>query len=93
VGRTARRTVGFPASVAAALIVIAASACSRASPEGPPPDTPVAGASTAHELPASDYKIVVTAAGQELTTPVTLGVAKDATLRITIKNDRLVAEQ
>jgi hypothetical protein len=52
-----------------------------------------AGAGKAHELPAGDYKVIVTAAEQELTTPVTLGVAKDITLKVSIKGDKLVVEQ
>jgi hypothetical protein len=93
VGRTTRRAVGFPAFAAAAPTVTAASACSRTSPDDPPPGTPVSGASKVHELPAGDYNVIVTAARQELTAPVTLGIAKDVTLRITIKDDKLVADK
>ena len=52
-----------------------------------------AGAGKAHELPPGDYKVVVTAADQDLTTPVTVAVGKDITLSITIKGGALVADR
>jgi hypothetical protein len=52
-----------------------------------------AGSGKAHELPAGEYKVVITAADQVLTTPVTLAAAKDITLKATIKGDKLVVEK
>lgn len=52
-----------------------------------------AGAGKAHELPPGEYKVVVAAADQELSAPVTVAVGKDSRVRITIKGDSMVVER
>jgi hypothetical protein len=51
-----------------------------------------AGVGSAHELPAGDYTVVITAADLELRTPVTIEVGKDSVLKALIKEDQLVVE-
>ena len=52
-----------------------------------------AGVDRAHELPAGAYTVVITAAEQELRTPVTVAVAQDIVLKALIKGDRLIIEK
>ena len=52
-----------------------------------------AGVDRAHELPAGNYTVVITAADQELRTPVTVVAAKDVVLKALIKGDTLVVER
>ena len=51
-----------------------------------------AGATAAHELPPGSYTVVVTAADQELKTPVTITVGQDVVLKASVKGDKLVVE-
>ena len=52
-----------------------------------------AGVDRAHELPAGNYTVVITAADQELRTPVTVAAAKDVVLKALIKGDTLVVDK
>jgi transglutaminase-like putative cysteine protease len=52
-----------------------------------------AGVGSAHELPAGDYTVVITAADLELRTPVTVEIAKDSVLTAAIKGSQLVVEE
>jgi len=52
-----------------------------------------AGVDRAHELPAGNYTVVITAADQELRTPVTVAAAKDVVLKALIKGDTSVVEK
>lgn len=51
-----------------------------------------AGVNASHVLPVGNYTIVITAADQELRTPVTTEVAKDIVLKAHIKGDKLAVE-
>lgn len=51
-----------------------------------------AGTTSPHELAAGDYTVVITAAGEELRTPVNIEVGKDIVLKALIKNGQLVVE-
>jgi hypothetical protein len=51
-----------------------------------------AGVNAKHELPAGAYTVVITAAEQELRTPVTVTIAKDIVLKALIRGDKLVVE-
>jgi hypothetical protein len=52
-----------------------------------------AGATTAHELPPGAYTVIVTAADQDVRTPITIAIGQDAVLKALIKGDTLVVEK
>lgn len=52
-----------------------------------------AGATSAHELAPGTYRVIVSAADQEITTPVTIALNQDVTLRASVKGDKVVVEK
>jgi hypothetical protein len=52
-----------------------------------------AGVDKPHELPPGTYRVVVTAADVDMTTPVTIAVGQDVVLRASVKGDKLVVER
>ena len=54
--------------------------------------TGVAGVDGQHELPPGNYSVVVTAGDASLTVPVTLAVRQDVSVKVGIKDDKLVVE-
>jgi hypothetical protein len=46
-----------------------------------------------HELAPGNYRVIVTAADQEVTTVVTIAVGQDVVLKGSIKGDTLVVER
>jgi len=52
-----------------------------------------AGVDSGHELPPGNYTVVITAADQDVRTPVTVALNQDITLRASVRGDKLVIDR